>query len=117
MLKERFSFSRILLVFAFVVTLMALPSIGYTMSYDQGFVDGESNQVSQLQTEISILSARMGEMEADLFRVGEDFSADMNSSKTIELSSVRPTNDGAKCNGNAMFMCYKQPEVGWQYIF
>ena len=115
MKRERFSMSRILSVLSIVVALMAIPSIGYTMTYNQGFVDGQE-QVSQLQTEISILSTRMGEMEADLFLVTAEFSVESSDSETVEVSSLRPKNNGLN-DCHIDHECHVNPEVGWRGIF
>lgn len=118
MKRERFSISRILSVFAVVAALMALPSVGYTMSYNQGFVDGESQQVSELQTQISTLSTRMGEMEADLYRVNDAIITGTGGQGTSEkLSMADPENNGIECHTSIDDKCHVNPEVGWRGIF
>jgi len=114
-MRESFKFSRILSVLAVMVALMTLPSIGHTMSYDQGFVDGQS-QVSELQTQISTLSTHMGEMEADIYRVNDSVITGTGGLETSEeLSMAGYPNEDEEISG--CMACYEQPEVGWRGIF
>ncbi|MEE9223094.1 MAG: hypothetical protein V3V40_06515 [Nitrosomonadaceae bacterium] len=96
------------------IALLMLPLTGYTMSYNQGFVDGvDHQQFETLQTETESLSAFVGESEADLFNDDIVSGATTGSTNQIELSmATQPTMPEPKewC----MAGCYNNPEVGWR---
>lgn len=103
-------------LFFLAVALLMLPLTGYTMSYNQGFVDGVNDyQQALVQTEALNPSTFAGESEADLFH--DDIVFNDLSEDNTELSMAdAPTDSGGTVDCMATTECYQHPEVGW-YIF
>lgn len=99
-------------LFFLATVLLMLPLTGYTMSYNQGYVDGvDHQQFETLHTETESMSAFVGESEADLFNDDISIGAISDSTNQTELSmATQPQQDDcATFNG-----CYSNPEVGWR---
>lgn len=94
-------------MFTLATVLLMLPLTGYTMSYNQEYVDGaDYQQQVTLQTDIEDFSAFTGESEADLFQdeiaIGGVFDTSTDSDE-IAMSEHN-------CSGE----CHSNPEVGWR---